>query len=375
MGIVVDARLNAALTAVLFVEIGAALVGLLRGHLARGCPLGPEAAAAALVVSCVVLFPLIQLVKRVSGALGALASRTLSPGDPLAKHRTRTKFADQCWQLFVHLLTSSIGAYVIWYDGAPEPWLREYWTFWMPHPSVATHKPSLHLLYLVQAAVWIVTALSHRFLEERHKDYVLMYTHHLVTIALVILSYEYGYLRIGAVVMLLHDFSDIFADLVKIANYLKWEGPRHLFLVELCFASVLVTWAYCRLYLYGYHVVWLGGWVGAREVGLAPGAPGVTPADVRAGRAPAGVTGHAPGFRWPGSVGDGTFDVVASVLAVPAHATLLPGYWTFCALMTVLLGMHWMWYALFWRILFRLLAAESANDVGRDEYEGDSDDD
>ena len=101
----------------------------------------------------------------------------------------------------------------------------------------------------------------------------------------------------------------------------------------------------------------------------------VTPADVRAGRAPAGVTGHAPGFRWPGSVGDGTFDVVASVLAVPAHATLLPGYWTFCALMTVLLGMHWMWYALFWRILFRLLAAESANDVGRDEYEGDSDDD
>ena len=46
-----------------------------------------------------------------------------------------------------------------------------------------------------------------RFIEERHKDYFLMYTHHLVTIALVALSYAYGYLRIGAVVMLLHDAS------------------------------------------------------------------------------------------------------------------------------------------------------------------------
>lgn len=202
-----------------------------------------------------------------------------------------------------------------------------------------------------------------------------MYSHHLVTIALVLLSYSFGYLRIGAVVMLLHDASDIFGDLVKMANYLKWEGPRFLCAVELCFASVLFTWAYCRLYLYGYHVVWLGGWVGAREVGLAPGAPGMTPADLRAGRAPAGDTGHAPGFRWPGSVGDGTFDLVASVRNVPAHATLLPGYWTFCSLMTVLLCMHWMWYALFWRILFRLLSSESANDVGKDEYEGDSDED
>ena len=32
----------------------------------------------------------------------------------------------------------------------------------------------MHLLYLLQMAIWIGTCFSHRFVEERHKDYVMM---------------------------------------------------------------------------------------------------------------------------------------------------------------------------------------------------------
>ena len=66
-------------------------------------------------------------------------------------------------------------------------------------------KASLHALYLVQTAIWIATCFSHQFLEQRHKDYVMMYLHHLVTIALLLLSYSWGYLRIGAMVLLWRD--------------------------------------------------------------------------------------------------------------------------------------------------------------------------
>ena len=39
-----------------------------------------------------------------------------------------------------------------------------YSFYWQVH-----EKTSIHLLYLVQMAVWVVTAISHRFFEERHK--------------------------------------------------------------------------------------------------------------------------------------------------------------------------------------------------------------
>ena len=64
---------------------------------------------------------------------------------------------------------------------------------------------TLHALYLVQTAIWIATCFSHQFLEQRHKDYVMMYLHHLVTIALLLLSYSWGYLPIGAMVLLWRD--------------------------------------------------------------------------------------------------------------------------------------------------------------------------
>ena len=52
------------------------------------------------------------------------------------------------------------------------------------------------------------------------------YVHHVVTIALVWGSYSYNYVRIGTVVLYLHDLSDIMVDLLKLTNYMKLEGPK-----------------------------------------------------------------------------------------------------------------------------------------------------
>ena len=38
------------------------------------------------------------------------------------------------------------------------------------------------------------------------------------------------------------------------------EGRRGWFAVEIPFLSNFVSWVYLRLYLYGYRIVWLGGW-------------------------------------------------------------------------------------------------------------------
>ena len=51
---------------------------------------------------------------------------------------------------------------------------------------------------------------------------------------------------------------DVVIDLLKLANYLKLEGLRGGFLVEIFFLTNFFTWAYTRLYIYPKQVMWLG---------------------------------------------------------------------------------------------------------------------
>jgi len=195
-----------------------------------------------------------------------------------------------------------------------------------------------------------------------------MYIHHLVTIALVAISYWQNFLRVGTVVLFLHDSSDIPIDLLKMTNYMKMEGWRGLFAVEMSFLSTLAVWGYTRLYLYPVRVVWYGAIYGSREVVTAPGAKGMEEFTIAAGSPY--TRGHKPGSV----IGDGSFSLLENLIAMPTHE-ILPGYWGCGALLVALLMMHVIWYALLWRLLFRMVAGEAGHDAGADEYEGDSDDD
>lgn len=51
-----------------------------------------------------------------------------------------------------------------------------------------------------------------------------MITHHVVTITLLAVSYQFGQHRIGSVVLILHDVSDIFLEGAKLCRYAGFEG-------------------------------------------------------------------------------------------------------------------------------------------------------
>ena len=128
---------NAVLTTVFLAEV----VGIFGMLLFRpgmttsvGAPLVGAEAAAALAAACVVLFPTIQLVKLASEAAGGLLSRSLLKplGDPLRKSKNMAKFKDQMWQLAIHVSMTLLEVWILYYDGGGEPWLDEYWSFWIP---------------------------------------------------------------------------------------------------------------------------------------------------------------------------------------------------------------------------------------------------
>ncbi|KDO28963.1 hypothetical protein SPRG_20068 [Saprolegnia parasitica CBS 223.65] len=278
----------------------------------------------------------ICVVKASFGAGGAWFSRTFLAhlGDPLKKRTTLKKFTEQSWQLAIHVSMTALELVVV----ADKTWWADTRSMWNPESVTCdfpTHDYLTELLYMAQLAIWIYTAFSCKFLEEIRKDYVIMMTHHVVTIALVSWSYAQGYLPIGVLILLVHDASDIPVDLMKMANYLKLGGARGFFVTEILFAIVLSMWFVVRLYLFPTKLINSAFWEN-REACMAS----LTDAhDLRI-------------LRFPG----------------------VPMWFGFNALLLTLLALHIWWGFLLVRLLVTVMT-KTAHDTAKDEYEGTSSDD
>jgi hypothetical protein len=202
----------------------------------------------------------IYIIRKVSTAFFVLISRTILKnepfGDPLSIPKTREKFTSQFWQASIHFTLGMLEIRELAKNNFE--WLYDAETTFYPYPWKQEDPTSVRTLYLIQLAIWIVTCFSHKYIEEKHKDYFLMYAHHVVTIALIIGSYVGGFTRIGIVVLFIHDVSDIPIDCLKLSNYLKLENAPGFFIVEMSYATVMTSWLYMRLYLFPYYVIYNG---------------------------------------------------------------------------------------------------------------------
>lgn len=83
--------------------------------------------------------------------------------------------------------------------------LSEMWTHW-PTRGMSGR---LKWYYLVQFAFWLQQIVVVN-IEERRKDYAQMYTHHIITSALVFMSYGTYQTKVGNVILCIMDVVDIF---------------------------------------------------------------------------------------------------------------------------------------------------------------------
>ena len=244
--IVVDPMTNAILTAVFAAQVFGIVWALATAKF-FDMKISNVEMIKAFFAACAAVTIIINFVKYVSRRCGAFLSKNIFPGDPLKKRRTMKKFEDQMWQLTIHISMSALEYYILFVEHGEASWYTHYYMTFSPHKNFQINSASLHVLYLLQIAIWIVTCVQHRFIEERHKDYVMMYVHHICTIGLVGGSYYCNYLRVGSLVLWVHDVSDILVDLIKIFNYCQLEGRKGFFLVEAVFFSNFGVWAYYRM--------------------------------------------------------------------------------------------------------------------------------
>lgn len=80
-------------------------------------------------------------------------------------------------------------------------------------------------------------------------DFREMMAHHIVTNALIFFSSYYRFTRIGSMIFLIHDLSDVPIDMSKLANFVKWKVTTII-----CFVAMVLLWIVTRLTIFPFVI-------------------------------------------------------------------------------------------------------------------------
>ncbi|KAI4120209.1 MAG: hypothetical protein LQ347_007140, partial [Umbilicaria vellea] len=165
---------------------------------------------------------------------------------PLAVHfgiRSRAKqsrFMEQAYTALYFLFFGPYGLYVmsrtpVWYFDTTGMFAG------FPH---RTHEAVFKAYYLLQASYWAQQAIVLMLqLEKPRKDFRELVGHHVVTLALIGLSYRFHFTYMGLAVYITHDISDFFLATSKCLNYI--DSP----IVVPYFTLFTCVWVYLRHYV------------------------------------------------------------------------------------------------------------------------------
>merc|ERR1719495_1937750 len=85
----------------------------------------------------------------------------------------------------------------------------------------------------------------------KRADDLQMTIHHLVTLSLLTMSWWINQIRIGSVVLVLHDFGDIWLQLGKMARYVRAEKC-----CDAAFTMLAISWLVTRLVIFPLYPVY-----------------------------------------------------------------------------------------------------------------------
>jgi len=147
------------------------------------------------------------------------------------------KFAESCWKLIFYVISWTCGMALL-YDAE---WFPNTTLCWKTFPTY-TVSGALKLYYLFELGFYAHSLYAHLFIEVKRSDFWALLAHHIVTILLIYFSYLIKFYRIGLLVLLCHDFNDIFLELGKIFVYRKMKNAANV-----AFLILMVSWIVSRL--------------------------------------------------------------------------------------------------------------------------------
>ncbi|KAM4602650.1 ceramide synthase 2 [Polymixia lowei] len=159
------------------------------------------------------------------------------------------KFREASWRFAFYLL-AFIGGIVALYD---KEWFYDTREVWTGFPKQSMLE-SQYWYYILEMSFY-GSLLFSVTVDVKRKDFKEQIIHHLATLTLLSFSWCVNYIRIGTLVMLVHDASDVLMESAKLFNYAKWEKTCNTLFVV--FAIVFMV---TRLIIFPFwliHCTWV----------------------------------------------------------------------------------------------------------------------
>ncbi|KAM3257404.1 hypothetical protein ACQJBY_049608 [Aegilops geniculata] len=160
------------------------------------------------------------------------------------------KFKESAWK-FVYFLSAEFFSLSVTYN---EPWFTNTRYFWVgPGEQLwpdQKMKLKLKAVYMYAAGFYIYSVFALLFWETRRKDFGISISHHVATVVLIVVSYICRISRAGSVILAIHDATDIFLEIGKMAKYSSCE-----WLAVVAFLLFVASWILLRLIVFPFWVL------------------------------------------------------------------------------------------------------------------------
>lgn len=149
------------------------------------------------------------------------------------------KYCEALWRFVFYSIATIYGFVVLW----DKSWFADqrYTFLGFGFQECA---PEIRYYYYFEIGMYLSLLFS-LSTDTKRKDFVEMTCHHIVTILLMTFSWSQGYFRIGTLILLVHDFADIFLELAKTALYLKYQN-----VCDAMFAVFAVAFGVSRIIIF-----------------------------------------------------------------------------------------------------------------------------
>eukprot|EP01026_Neomeris_dumetosa_P075855 TRINITY_DN8078_c0_g3_i1.p2 TRINITY_DN8078_c0_g3~~TRINITY_DN8078_c0_g3_i1.p2 ORF type:complete len:314 (-),score=16.42 TRINITY_DN8078_c0_g3_i1:129-1070(-) len=157
--------------------------------------------------------------------------------DKIGREIVEQKFVQSLWTLFAYVTLFSLGMKASY----GQPWFfnsRFLYEGW-PHHYTGGWLRVLYITYFgfMTSSFWMLITW-----DVRRKDFWAFFVHHILTSAVIILSFSIKFLRGGSMMLLVHDIGDILLEASKLSKYSGLES-----LASILFVLFTIQWLVLRL--------------------------------------------------------------------------------------------------------------------------------
>ncbi|XP_040267862.1 ceramide synthase 2 [Bufo bufo] len=159
------------------------------------------------------------------------------------------KFREASWRFTYYLLAFIAGIAIL----IDKPWFHDLREVWKDFPK-QTMLPSQYWYYMIELGFYWSLLFRVAF-DVKRKDFKEQIVHHVATLVLISFSWCANYIRVGTLVLVIHDASDFFLESAKMFNYAGWkETCNNLFVV---FALVFIITRIIIFPFWILHCTWV----------------------------------------------------------------------------------------------------------------------